>query len=148
MIKETQMLKGLTLTALMLATILYLFNLPIWFDAVAIILFVFPTVYLHLKYSYTDRNKKLIIENSTIFLEIDNAKFDLNSTNKIIIRGSVALTRNVINILISPNYYNVLFISNEFGEISVSSVVNPDLKSIILDRFDNKIIEYDYFLLY
>ena len=148
MIKEIQMLKGLILTALMLATILYLFNLPIWFDAVAIILFVFPTVYLHLKYSYTDRNKKLIIENSTIFLEIDNAKFDLNSTNKIIIRGSVTLTRNVINILISPNYYNVLFISNEFGEISVSSVVNPDLKSIILDRFDNKIIEYDYFLLY
>lgn len=67
MIKEIQMLKGLILTALMLATILYLFNLPIWFDAVAIILFVFPTVYLHLKYSYTDRNKKLIIENSTIF---------------------------------------------------------------------------------
>lgn len=145
---EIRILKELILRTLILIAVLYFFNLPIWFDCVTIILITFPTLYLHLKYSYADRNKTLIIKPESVFLTINNEKFNLKSTNKIIIKGSVGLTRNIIPIFISPNYYNVIFISEEFGEVSISSLVELNLRNEILKSFNNQIIKYDYFLLY
>lgn len=146
--KELLILRNLILKVIVISTFLYFINLSMWVNIIVITLITFPTIYLHLEYSYIDRYKTIVFKNGDFFLQINNDKFDLSSTNKIVIRGSVALTRNVIPLVISPNYYNVIFISKEFGEISVSSLVNPNLKNIILERFDNEIINYDYFLLY
>lgn len=145
---EIILLKDLILRTLILVVVLYFVNLPIWFDGIAIILITFPTLYLHLKYSYVDKNKILIINQNEVFLEINNEKFDLKTTSKIIIRGSVGLTRNIIPILVSPSYYEVIFTSKEFGEISVSSLVEPNVREMILSVFDNEIISYDYFMVY
>jgi len=140
--------KDLLMKVLILFGVLYFFNLSIWFDGIAIILITFPTIYLHLKYSYNDKNKTLIINQNNIFLEINDKIIDLRSTDKIVIRGSVGLTRNIIPILISPSYYEVIFKSKEFGEVSVSSLIEPNVREVILDLFDNKMVSYDYFIIY
>jgi hypothetical protein len=101
-----------------------------------------------LKYSLQDEKKTLIIDNENISLKINDKNYNLNSTDKIIIHGSVGLTRNIIPIFISPSYYYISFISKEYGELSVSSLVDLNLKELILKRFDKSIISYDYFILY
>lgn|SRR5690606_25820213 len=146
--KEIILLKDLIIRFLVLFTVLYLFKLPFWFDFISIILISFPTIYLHLKYSFEDRNKALITNKNDIYLEINDVKFNLKPSNKVIIRGSVGLTRNIIPVFISPSYYNIIFKSEEFGEISVSSLIDPNLKEVIFNYFNNQVIEYDYYLFY
>lgn len=107
-----------------------------------------PSIYLHLKYSLQDENKTLIVDGNSILLKIENEYYDLNLSEKIIIHGSVGLTRNIIPIFISPSYYYISFISKEYGELSISSLVDINLNKLILERFDKNIISYDYFILY
>lgn len=146
--KELAMLLNVAATIVVFTVFLYFFNLNLWVDIVVIVSVSLPTLYLHLQYAYSDRNKSLVLDKSSVHLEINDKVFDLSLANKIIINGHVALTRNVIPVFVSPNYYNVTFISKEFGEVSVFSLVYRDLKSIIMKHFDEEIIYYEHFLLY
>lgn len=143
---DFNVLKDLIIRVFVFICILYIMNLSLWI--IFILLASGPSIYLHLKYSLQDENKTLIVEHKNISLKINNKNFSLNSTEKIIIHGSVGLTRNIIPIFISPSYYYITFISKEFGELTISSLVDLNLNELILERFDKNIISYDYFILY
>lgn len=146
--KELVMFSNVAVRIIILIVISYFLEFEMWFNVLAFSVTTVPTLYLHLQYAYSDRNKSLVLDKSSVRLEINDQVFDLNTSNKIIINGHVALTRNVIPVFVSPNYYNVTFISEEFGEVSVSSLVYRDLKSLIVEHFDEDIISYEYFWLY
>jgi len=146
--KELAMFSNIVVRIIILTVLSYFLEFEMWFNILAFSATTLPTLYLHLQYSYSDRNKSLVLDKSSIHLEINDKVFDLSTSNKIIINGHVALTRNVIPIFVSPNYYNVTFLSEEFGEVSVSSLVYRDLKILIVEHFDEDIISYEYFWLY
>lgn len=146
--KELAMFSNIIVRIIILTVLSYFLEFEKWFNIIAFSVITLPTLYLHLQYAYSDRNKSLVLDKSSVHLEINDKVFDLSSANKIIINGHVALTRNVIPVFVSPNYYNVTFISKEFGEVSVSSLVYRNLKSIVMEHFDEEIIYYEHFLLY
>jgi len=145
---EFNVSKDIIIRVFVFICILYFMNLSLWINFIFILLASGSSIYLHLKYSLQDEKKTLIIDNENISLKINDKNYNLNSTEKIIIHGSVGLTRNIIPIFISPSYYYISFISKEYGELSVSSLVDLNLKELILERFDKSIISYDYFILY
>ena len=146
--KEIVMLSNIAIRIIILIALSHFLEFERWFNVLAISVTVLPILYLHLQYSYSDRNKALVLDNHSVRLQINDKEFDLSTSNKIIINGHVALTRNVIPIFLSPNYYNVRFISEKFGEVSVSSLVYKDLKKLIVEHFNEDIVSYEYFWFY
>lgn len=145
---ELKVAKNIIFSTLSIVILLYFIDLKLWICFIVIMLVTLPSIYLHLKYSLQDENKTLIVDGNSILLKIENEYYDLNLSEKIIIHGSVGLTRNIIPIFISPSYYYISFISKEYGELSISSLVDINLNKLILERFDKNIISYDYFILY
>src|SRR5690554_6510876 len=90
--KELAMLLNVAATIVVFTVFLYFFNLNLWVDIVVIVSVSLPTLYLHLQYAYSDRNKSLVLDKSSVHLEINDKVFDLSLANKIIINGHVALT--------------------------------------------------------
>lgn len=151
--RELTAISELVIRVVFVAIILVLINelfieLSIWISMSIILLITIPTIFLHLAYSYKDKDKTIIMTDNDIYLEIKDQRIDLSSSKKIVIKGSVALTRKAVPMLISPNYYEIIFISDEFGELTVSSLFDIKIKDEIFKRFGPDLIEYNYFFLY
>ena len=133
---------------LILVCFLYLFEASFWVNLIIILSTVIPSVYLHLMYSMEDEHKMIVIEEDKMILKNKDKSYDLHLSEQIIFQGSVGLTRNIIPLFISPNYYKITFISKVFGEVTITSLLDLHIKDEILKRFDENKISYDYFILY